>query len=86
MIKYQTYSVGSVILLKSVIAAYINSFWLDVFRNFKANGYLRIIFKVKFADNSLGYRTIAAPPRLRPGSAQAPPRLRPGSAQAPPVN
>jgi DNA polymerase type B, organellar and viral len=58
MIKYQTYSVGSVILMKSVLGAYINSFWLDVFHNFTEDAYLRIIFKIKFADNSLGYRTI----------------------------
>jgi hypothetical protein len=40
MIKYQTYSLGSVILVKSVVAAYINSFWLDVFHNFKVDSYL----------------------------------------------
>jgi hypothetical protein len=58
MVKFQTYSLNSLLLTNEVLNSYVTNFWNDIFNSIKDNKHLMLMCKVEFNESEMGYRTL----------------------------
>jgi hypothetical protein len=59
MIQLKSYSINNLPLTNEILVVHVNNFWEEVFNKIKDTSHLMLLCKVNFADEELGYRTLA---------------------------
>ena len=59
MIQIKSYSIiNKLTLTNELLVTYINSFWMDIFKDIKDNSHLLLMCKVQFSDEIMSHRTL----------------------------